>query len=364
MTKDNAIVVFLKMIGMVIISAVIGMFSLWLVYLLPTDDMAKNVVASENTLRIQDDSEFLAKEEYWKTYDLGTNIIILHEIIIPGSGDALQDAMLAPTANYILRWYDDWTDVLIEFATEREYTEVDYLSYARYWHGYLVFLKPLFMFMELQGIYILNGIILLGLTIAITYLLKKRLGNYWIAYLFAVLTMNPINIVQSFQLSTVFYAIQITMLLLLIKEKWKSEQILYIFLLDGILVAFLDFLTYPFLAFAIPFLTSFMLNVKSSFKHNFVDLIEKGVSFSIGYVGMWGMKWIIATMFTKENVILDAIDSVLHRAGFSETGGDAKFMSIGIPQALQRNLMAYFNEWNCVLFVAIAIVTIFLILCF
>ena len=351
MIKNKPIGCVFKMIGLVLLAAIIGMLLLWMVYLLPTDSMAKNVAASKDVLVKQDDSQFLLAEDYWKAYDLGTNIIMLHEIIIPSSGDALQDSLLAPTADYIARWKSNWTDVLIEYATDREYGEDDYVTYARYWHGYLVVLKPLFMFMDLQGIYILNGIVLMGLSIWITCLLKKRIGNYWIPYVVALLTMNPLAIVQSFQLSTVFYATQITMLLLLMKDNWKKEELLYIFVIDGVILAFLDFLTYPLVAFAFPVLTSILLDETASIKNNLIKLVMRGIAFGVGYAGMWGMKWVLATLFTRENVIMDAIESVLHRAGLTESEGDANFMSISIPDALQRNMSSYFNELTLVVLV-------------
>lgn len=348
----------LKMIGIVVGAAIIGTILLWCVYKLPVEPMAKNVAASEDVLRAQNDSEFLVNEEYWKTYDLGTNIIMFFEVIQPSSGSALQDALLVPNADYISRWWENWTDVLMEYANDRVYSESDHLTYARYWHGYLVFLKPLFLFFKLDVIYIINAIVLIVLSFANIYFINKRLGNYWIAYVLGIFVMHPINIVQSFQLSTVFYAMQITLLLLMIREKWKYEQMMYIFVLDGILVAFLDFLTYPLVAFAVPALFAYLIE-KKEIKQAVFDLISQGFSFVVGYVGMWGMKWIVATVFTKENVIMDAINSVLHRTGVTENTNDVGFMSIGVPDALERNLLSFFNEQNnIIIFISVLVLGI------
>lgn len=358
MKESGVLKVSIKMIGIVVISAIIGMLLMWAVYLLPSDKMAVNVVASEDTLRAQDDSEWLLNEEYWKVYDRGTNIIMLYEVIQPSSGNALKDSLLAPSADYFPRWWDDWADVLIEYASERNYTETDYITYGRYWHGYLIFLKPLFLFMDLEAIYILNTIILCVLTLSVAYLFKKRLGNHWVAYILAIMLMHPGAIVQSFQLSTIFYAMQITLLLLLMKEWWKPEQILYIFVIDGVLVAFLDFLTYPFVAFGIPVLTTFLLYKEESFIKNFLSIIKNGIAFAVGYAGMWGMKWILATLFTDENIIANAINSVLHRTGVTDMTGDNTFMSISVGDALSRNLTAFFNEQNLMMLLIVGIVVL------
>lgn len=353
----------IKMIGIVVISAIIGMLLLWAVYLLPEDPMAVNVAASEETLHAQDDSQYLLEEEYWKVYDRGTNIIMLYEVIQPSSGNALKDSLLAPSANYFPRWWDNWVDVLMEYANERNYTETDYITYGRYWHGYLVFLKPLFLFMDLEGIYILNAIILCALTIAVTYLFKKRLGHYWIAYILTIILMHPVAILQSFQLSTVFYAMQITLLLLLFKEKWTIEQLLYIFVLDGVLVAFFDFLTYPFVAFGIPVLATFLLYKKETLIGNLFFIICNGIAFAVGYAGMWGMKWILATLFTEENIIKNALYSILHRTGMEDISVDDTFMTISISDALVRNLKSFFNEQNLIiLLIAVFVMVVVLVL--
>lgn len=349
----------LKIAGIILGTAILGLLLLWAVYLLPTEPMVKNVIASEDFLREQDDSEYILSGEYWKATDRGTNIIILHEVVYPNSGNAFQDALLSPTANYSANWAADWCDVLMKYVKEQCYGEEDYVTYARYWHGYLIFLKPLFLFFNLEQIYMINAIVLLGLVATIIVLFKKRLGHYWFIYFFTVLMMNPLNIIQSFQLSSVFYALNITLLLLLLRE-WKESQIVYIFTIGGILVAFFDFLTYPYVALAIPLLTYYLLKPKKELKSNIIIAIENALAFVAGYVGMWGMKWIFATAFTYENVIGNALESVFHRIGITDANTkDEVFLSVSTKDALERNITQFFNEQNLlvmgVLFVLICI---------
>ena len=338
-----------KSVGLILGASIIGMLLLWAVYILPTDSMVENVIKSETFLKEQDDSEYILSEEYWKATDRGTNIIILHEVIYPNTGNAFQDALLAPTANYSANWAADWADVLMKYAKEQCYGEDDYVTYARYWHGYLVLLKPLFMFLQLEHIYMLNAIVLTALVACVLLLIKRRLGMYWVAYLFTIAMMHPFNIVQSFQLSSVFYALNITLLLLLIKE-WKESQIFYIFVMDGILIAFLDFLTYPYVALAIPMLTYYLLNKQSSLKDDIIIAVKNALAFVMGYVGMWGMKWVFATAFTYENVILNALDSVFHRIGITDASAkDEVFLSVSTVDALKRNISQLFNEQNMII---------------
>ena len=117
----------------------------------------------------------------------------------------------------------DWSECITEYASEREIEE-DTLTYARYWHGYLVFLKPLFLFMNLAEIYHLVAILMLALFVANTYLYYKKLGNYWIAYVVMIFMMNLIRMVQSFQLLSVFAIMQLTLFMVLYFDKWKMSR--------------------------------------------------------------------------------------------------------------------------------------------
>lgn len=356
MEKLNPIKTVLKMLAMIVGASIIGLILMWIVYLLPVEPMAENMLDSYETIREQDtwDDEYLAALEWAEILDTGTNIIMFHEVIYPNMGNAFEDSLLAPGGDV---WFDmvgDWTAGLMDFAEDRDYTEENSITYARYWHGYLIFLKPLFLIMELDGIYIINTIVLSVLCLAVLYLMYKRLAIYSIAYVVALLCMHPENIVVSFQLSSIFYALNITLLLLLMKKDWTKEQVLYIFLLDGILVAFFDFLTYPYVAVAIPLLVYYLLHKQEEVKMDFLTMLIQGISFIFGYAGMWAMKWIYATLFTSENVIADAINSVLHRTGVTDSNADV--MSSGVGESLYRNIYTFFDDGNIMVLVVAVIV--------
>ena len=53
------------------------------------------------------------------------------------------------------------------------------------------------------------------------------------------------------------------------------------------------------------------------------------------------MKWIYATIFTDENVLLDAFESVLHRTGVLKNSIDTLYWDTSVLDALQRNLLSF-----------------------
>lgn len=343
--KQN-IQVLIKMIGIVTISSIVLVGILYFVYKLPRNRMVEHVVESENTIRLQNDDYNMQISNYFDTYDTDTNIIMLLETIAPNINGTLQDALLCPSGDYFQNQWGDWADTLMNYANDAQ-GDLSYVNYARYWHGYLVFLKPLLMFMNVQDIYYLHAMLMVFLTGWIFCLLYKRLGKYCIAYAVTIIAMNPVAIAQSFQLSTIYYAMQLTLLLLLYCK--KEKQIPYIFLIDGMLVAFFDFLTYPLVAFAIPVLTYYLLYREDGFLQNVKKIVGKGVSFLIGYAGLWFMKWIWATAFTHENILRDGWINVLRRTGTGDNFGDNQYgMVIGPMAALRINFHAFVG-WTTVL---------------
>ena len=96
---------------------------------------------------------------------------------------------------------------------------------------------------------------------------------------------------------------------------WKNrqcseEKCLILFLMLGIFTSFFDFLTYPITTFALPYILGTVLLWKDDKKRQINRLFTSGVIWCIGYVGMWSMKWVLASCFTGENVIESALNSI------------------------------------------------------
>lgn len=363
MKTSNSLKTALKMIVLVVGAACLGLLLMWLVYLLPVEPMAKNIIKSYDTINNQETVDFakLSVADFPEVYDAGTNIIIFQEVIYHNTDTPFEDSILVPNVNVWMKPMNEWSEGLLEVAEDGVKSTDDITTYARYWHGYLVLQKPLLSIMDVQTMYTLNTIVLCLLVIMVSYFMYKRLGLYSLAYILTILCMYPENIVQSLQLSSVFYALNITMLLLLIKKDWKPQQIYAIFALDGILIAFFDFLTYPLVAASIPLLTYFLLHKKENLLENFMDMVKNGISFVWGYAGMWGMKWVFATLFTEQNIIKDAIDSVLQRTGVVENSNDS-IMTWGVIESITRNFDTFFNTKNCIiLLVSVLVMVVVLI---
>ncbi len=175
-----------------------------------------------------------------------------------------------------------------------------------------------------------------------------------------LLFINPIVTALNMQNVTIFYILLFTLLFLGFRRNLSdflmTDGCFYMFLFVGIAVAYFDFLTYPLVALAIPLLllTTCTENIKIS--EVVKRIIIMSISFTIGYLGMWFMKWVIATWVTGQNIFADAWNSAKYRLAMGDVSeGEV----ITFWDALFKNLKD-FVKWPFV--IMFAIVVIFLVI--
>ena len=128
-------------------------------------------------------------------------------------------------------------------------------SYARYWHGYLVFLRPLLFFMDYQGIRALTNLgVVFTLLLIIGTLIRQKRYCLILPFLCTALFLRPLAIAFSIQFSSVYYVMIFSLFLILVcrNQMEQDGRYLYLFLINGMITAYLDLLTYPAAALGIP----------------------------------------------------------------------------------------------------------------
>lgn len=234
-------------------------------------------------------------------------------------------------------------------------------SYARYWHGYLVIWKPLLEVLTYYQIRMLNVLIQLALIIYILWALNKQLGIRSAAIFLASLCMTfPIVIPFCLQFSAMFYLMLISAALTLRFARLSEDgRYAYFFLGIGIATAYFDFLTYPLLPIGVAL--TFVLALREQRGDQTdrgVRVVTRGlIHWGIGYAGMWAMKWILASVLTKENVIADALEQIAFRThGTTESGG----LSPSAMTAIAANFSCYTN----ILFIVLGVLYLILLIIF
>lgn len=242
-------------------------------------------------------------------------------------------------------------------ADEKESKDTYALSYGRYWHGYLVFLKPLLLFFDYGSIRIINLIFQTGVNLFLIFLLyRKEQKRYIFPYVLTVLLLMPLTTAWSLQFSSVFYLFAVGLIVMInYYDQWKNrEWYFYYFLILGMLTSYFDFLTYPLATFGIPAVMYVCLN-REPLKKEILKGIGFGLSWAVGYIGMWAGKWLVGGLLTGSDLLSDALNSVSIRT--SGGSGEVKF---SLLEMLGKNVTTFLD--NPLIWVGICFTLILLIL--
>lgn len=236
-------------------------------------------------------------------------------------------------------------------------------AYSRYWHGYLLFLKPLLMFFSYNQIQIIISVLVILLIVGVIYLLRKRkMDKYIIPYTLAMTIMFPAVVSWSMQYFTVFAICNLAIMIeLLSYEKIKqSNNYVFVFLIIGMMTCYFDLLTYPVVTLGIPLLIWLMLCSKKESRtivENIKQLIFGSIAWCLGYFGIWVGKWALGSIITGKNLFDAAIKAAETRAS-SATEIEDISRTAAIEEAFKNVFTGPF--WFIVMFLIIMIVAFLL----
>lgn len=185
-------------------------------------------------------------------------------------------------------------------------------EYTRYWHGYIVILKPLLMFFNENGIYIFIGIILLSLILLIIKELWKIDKRTIIAFIIGLYMITIWVVPICFEYMWAIIMSFVISLIVLKKDNGENKKIYYYFWITGILTCFFDFLTVELLTVLLPLMFIFIKRNKEGklggFKEIIIFIIKSLIIWGLGYILMFVVKWIIASIVLGRNCIIEAIE--------------------------------------------------------
>ena len=224
---------------------------------------------------------------------------------------------------------------------------VDSYEYTRYWHGYLIFLRPLLTVMSIEGIRNLLFLITVILSVTVLFLIIKKLNLMTaIIYLLSFLAVNLFVICNSMNEITTFIIALISMNFILLKNgKFKNPA--SVFLVIGMCTSFLDLLTTPLVTLGLTLPLYVLLNIKEDNKKLYLDCIKICIAWVLGYGLCWAFKWIITDITLNRHIVSDAIKQALVRTG--------KIANVGFGQIV-KNAFNSFGKTVIELFVGISVI--------
>lgn len=250
---------------------------------------------------------------------------------------------------------DTYTDVHMYQAMERHETNVlkaalDINGYARYWHGYLIVLRPLAAVFEYDEIRFLLGTFIMLLFALVTMKMHKRLGAGMAMAHTAALALTFFTLSALCLQYVCCYMILFAGELLLLR-KYQVRDMEYGFWLLfglGMVTNYFDFLTYPIITLGgvlLMLYIHYLEDAEASLKKGMYILIKGTICWGLGYALAWITKWILATLILRENVFSDALKQMVFRSYGGNNGG----VFAGIVLAVRKNLGALLMDRNGVI---------------
>ena len=344
----------------VFICSVVGIVLLVLVYLIPTQKIDSNVRQSAQEFfdysavkwAVGGNTDSIHLDNY-------TDSWILLESVYDARSDensVLQNALAVKNSTIEKLSYSKNPMFLSHYLENTPFDGTE--TYSRYWHGYLILIKPLFFFISYADFRILNMIVqLMLLAVFIALLIKRKLYYFLLPYIISYLFLKPAELFLSMQFSSCYYIYTISCIALLLFGKSITEkQLCMVFLYTGVALAYFDFLTYPIATFGVPAVLFFVLTQTSSLKKALSDFLGMALCWGFGYGLMWFLKWLWASIILKENILFDAYDNIMYRTAHE---------SFSKLETLKNNLDNFFNSpFTVILIVFLILQLIVLVITF
>ena len=295
-----------RMFLLVLCSILIGTTLMVGLYAIPTDRAFAHVNASQDMYGKDMFQYWAGNYTYSRLSNSTDSLILMHAIYRPYDS-AVDNALLNPSPSTA----SSEAENLVNYLNGKE---GGYWDYTRYWHGYLLYMIPGLQIFTVAGMKIVMMYVQFFLSMLVIYLLGKRNKTYMLLYGIVTLFINPVTTVMTFQNADIYCIMMIFMILLLKYNDWLNQKDRYLlfFALNGVLVAFIDYLTYPLVAYGIPLITVLLIN-GYSFKESLKRMILNSIAWCWGYAGMWMGKWIMADLLTGTSSIKEGFQAVLFR---------------------------------------------------
>lgn len=339
-------------------SALMGTLLLVLVFCIPTGIIRQHVGQSVDRMLVSGDAlpdnAFL--RHIIKNKESYTDSIIVQYAFekIPGR-NAFEHAMWA--------WHHDledeiWAaeDSLRAVLNGADTSEMYLREYSRYWHGYLLYIKPLLLIFSWEQLIWLELIVQLALLVTVVVVsIRKKYFGVAPAMLGGLLLMKPELMTMSFTMSVCFLITLSAILFMLLREDWLREKNYYpeFFLCIGILTAYFDFLTYPVVTLGFPLCVYFLMSEREHVFSAVKRIIGYSFCWGVGYAGMWASKWVIADITLGTGTIKDALWNVIGR---TEAIGGRPRMNGGF-YVISLNFQEYDSKVYAMTAVVLALLT-------
>lgn len=233
-------------------------------------------------------------------------------------------------SSYFYLYYQNENDNLRDAVYKGQEKNQQYL---RYWHGSAGVMRVLHTFFNIKQIYILHGVLFVILFAVLVFLLVRLHCTLYAVLLgLSLVTVSFWYVPFSLEYTWSFLCMFVfSIAAVIMTGKGKETNIGILFMLSGMVTIFLDFLTTETVSLMIPLMLTLILRRKRAYgelsksvkdkagkqikkmdkgslsqyniKTEILYSVKAAILWGIGYVGMWVMKWITASVVMGENVM-------------------------------------------------------------
>ena len=323
----------------IIAMAAAGLLLLVAAFLLPQDAITSNVKQSASIFKAEGDHPTL-ELSCESELDCFTDALILLESADQNDSSILDRALTV----YRIKGHSDSgypVPTLVEYARAGGSRSFEELGYARYWHGSLIYTKPLLCFFTIGTIRKIGLALQVLLLVCIIWRLVKAhrslvaLG-YWLGYV--TVSVKAMGYCLQYWPATFCMLIaSLAIVLMWEKEAISPSRLSLLFTVVGATINYFDLLTFPVVTLAVPLLLLFALEGPTDPKRVLWTVALCSFSWGFAYAFMWILKWLLATVITGRNVFADA-------AAQGKTRSLASGEDISYVHTVARSLKRYLNN--------------------
>ena len=217
-------------------------------------------------------------------------------------------------------------------------------QYLRYWHGAAGLMRLLHVFWNIRKIFVILVVSITILTVILIFMLWKHTFRIEaICLLLSLIMVSVWTVPFCLEYVWVFLCMLISSILccaISIRGQELTKDLGMLFFITGMITVYLDFLTAETLTLLIPLLLVLRVSREEAYKSDCLWLASTKlmILWSIGYLGAWAMKWVIASVVLGENVMPLVQSHISQRIGGSVSLPLSEFLF----QAILRNIRSLF----------------------
>lgn len=304
---------FIKKASIVLIIFLVLILTLITVNTIPKKYIKDNVEESLEVLTIEGHCP-PAKWAYRLLLDNYTDAIMLDTAYSMDTNSPLESTMFMRRGyrrgeNLILNSVDTPDVPIDNLEANISETNTSYYEYFRYWHGYMIFLRPLLVFFNYSEIRVILVVVITLFAMLLVYLSYKKVDKILaVATILMLIASNFWAIGLSMQYVSVF-VITLLSSIYIVARKDKIKNGVMLFFVIGMLTSFFDLFTTPVLTLGIPMI--FWIYTKNKEKNTLTGSISILLAWGAGYSFAWLSKWVLMDAFYGVGAIKDAIDKIL-----------------------------------------------------